>query len=181
MRPFWISLTALFIFYFVSDFPPMGLNTSFIPGWHTTVLPIYDIRSLILCLAAILMIVVIALRTIFRLERFITINLIDVLNQIILAAGIFVGASLLKEVVVNFLGGYTQEYFAFINRIFGAYWWLYFLLILLNVVVPQLLWRKNIRQSPKWSLVVALLLLGGFWLENLILVKFVLNRDFMPS
>lgn len=178
-----MSLTALFLFYFVSGAfsDSMGLGTSFIPGWHTTVLPSHDIRRLILCCTTALMIMLIATRAIFRLEHFITINLIDVLNQVILAAGIFVGAGLLKEVVVNFLGNYTQEYFAFLNRIFGTYWWLYFLLILLNVVVPHLLWWWSIRRSPKWSFAVALLLQVGFWLENLMLAKFVLNRDFMPS
>src|SRR5262249_4028452 len=58
-----------------------------------------------------------------------------------------------------------------------AYW----ALIASNVVIPQLLWLKAVRNNPPWLFAVALVVLIGMWLERYVIVITSLHRDYLPS
>ena len=58
---------------------------------------------------------------------------------------------------------------------------LYWLLILCNFLVPQLLWFKKMRDSLFWIFVVCMFINVGMWLERFVIIVMSLNRDFLPS
>ena len=67
------------------------------------------------------------------------------------------------------------------NRAFGPYGWIFWALILLNVIIPQALWSRRIRLSPMLLFSVALSINVGMWVERFVIVITSLNRDFVPS
>ncbi len=62
----------------------------------------------------------------------------------------------------------------------GPYWWAYALLILCNVVTPQLLWFKRVRTNVPVLFVISIIVNIGMWLERFVIVVTSLHRDFLP-
>jgi hypothetical protein len=55
-------------------------------------------------------------------------------------------------------------------------------LILCNILIPQWLWSRKVRQSiPRLLFFVAIVVNIGMWLERFIIVVTSLHRDFLPS
>jgi molybdopterin-containing oxidoreductase family membrane subunit len=67
------------------------------------------------------------------------------------------------------------------NRITGPYWWTYALLILCNVIAPQVLWFKQVRTNVAALFALSLVVNVGMWLERFVIVVTSLHRDFLPS
>src|SRR5262249_34973273 len=73
------------------------------------------------------------------------------------------------------------EQFVQTNRMFGPYGWSYWLLIACNVVIPQSLWFKLVRNNVPLLFAVSIVVLLGMWLERFVIVITSLHRDFLPS
>jgi hypothetical protein len=82
------------------------------------------------------------------LEHLITIKHLENMNKIILLTGTMVGYAYAMEFFIAWYSGNPYEGFAFINRMFGPYWWAYWIMVSCNVITPQLFWFKKIRRSP---------------------------------
>ena len=67
------------------------------------------------------------------------------------------------------------------NRAFGPYGWVFWSLMLLNVVIPQVLWSKKVRMNPVLLFLVAFAINVGMWVERFVIVIKSLSRDFTPS
>ncbi len=63
----------------------------------------------------------------------------------------------------------------------GGYWWTYWLLILCNILIPQLLWSRKVRLNVLAVFFVSLVVNVGMWLERFVIVVTSLSRDFVPS
>jgi hypothetical protein len=68
-----------------------------------------------------------------------------------------------------------------LNRAFGPYGWVFWCLMLCNVLVPQALWSARIRRNPLTLFIVAFFINVGMWVERFVIVVTSLHRDFMPS
>lgn len=77
--------------------------------------------------------------------------------------------------------GHPLETYIFTNRFFGPYRFWYWLLILCNVVVPQVVWIKAVRIQPVVLFLISLLINVGMWLERFIIIVCSLHRDHLPS
>ena len=60
----------------------------------------------------------------------------------------------------------------------GYFFWL---LMLFNVLIPQLIWIKRVRTSVPALFLIALSVLYGMWLERYVIIVVSLHRDFLPS
>ena len=58
---------------------------------------------------------------------------------------------------------------------------MYWLLILCNILVPQLLWVKKYRENLFVVFIVSMFINVGMWLERFVIIVMSLNRDFLPS
>jgi molybdopterin-containing oxidoreductase family membrane subunit len=67
------------------------------------------------------------------------------------------------------------------NRMFGPYGWMYWLLVLFNILIPQALWFRRLHTNVFVLFVIALSVNIGMWLERYVIVVVSLHRDFMPS
>ena len=59
--------------------------------------------------------------------------------------------------------------------------WMYWLLILFNLLIPQALWMKKITSNVPALFFIAISVNVGMWLERYVIVVVSLHRDFMPS
>jgi len=55
------------------------------------------------------------------------------------------------------------------------------LLILCNILIPQLLWSRRVRLYVPVVFVISLIVNVGMWLERFVIVVTSLTRDFVPS
>ena len=67
------------------------------------------------------------------------------------------------------------------NRAFGPYGWLFWVLMSVNVLIPQLLWSRWVRTHTVPLFLVALSVNLGMWLERFVIVVQSLHRDFLPA
>ena len=152
-----------------------------VPGWHTTIFPPYFVAGAIYSGFAMVLTLSIPLRALFGLEDFITSRHLQNMAKIMLATGLIVAYGYGMEIFMAWYGGNTFEQFMIHNRWFGPYASQYWLLILCNLLIPQLLWLKRVRESAPALFVLAIVVNIGMWLERYVIIVTSLHRDFLPS
>ena len=155
--------------------------TSVIPGWHTTIFPPYFVAGAIFSGFAMVSLLLIILRKVCKLQQYITLQHINLINSIILVTGSLVAVAYLTELFVALLSGNPHELFVFSNRATGAYAWAFWLMIICNVCLPQLLWLKKLRQSIAFSVFIAIVVCVGMWFERFVIIVGSLHKDYLPS
>jgi molybdopterin-containing oxidoreductase family membrane subunit len=123
----------------------------------------------------------IPIRAVYGLEDFITERHLGNMAKILLATGLMVGYGYLMEVFMAWYSGNEFERYVTLNRMLGPYGWMYWLLLVCNVAVPQLFWFRQMRTSPVALWIVALIVLLGMWLERYMIIITALHRDYLPS
>ena len=154
---------------------------SIIPGWHTTIFPPYFVAGAIYAGFAMVLTLMIPLRALYGLQDFITDRHLDNMGKVMLVAGLIVAYGYFMEQLIAWYSVSVFETFMMENRMYGPYGFAYWLLILCNILVPQLLWSKRVRVSTFWLFFVAMFINVGMWLERFIIVVVSLHREYMPS
>ena len=98
-----------------------------------------------------------------------------------LATGLIVAYGYIMETFSAWYSGNIYEQYMMWNRLFGPYWYMYWALILFNIMVPQALWFGTVRTNPVVLFIIAICVNIGMWLERYVIVVVSLSRDFLPS
>ena len=86
------------------------------------------------------------------------------------------------EAFFGWYSGNGYERFMLINRTWsGPMAWSYWMLLLCNFIVPQLMWSKKFRRHLGVVFLVCMFVNVGMWLERYVIIVVSLSRDFMPS
>lgn len=151
-----------------------------LPGWHTTIFPPYFVAGAVYSGFAMVLTVMIPVRRIFGLESVLTLRHLNNMSKVMLAMGLVVAYGYSMEAFFAFYSGAEYEIKGMMNRMFGEYGWSYWMLILCNVAIPQLLWLRRFRTTlvPLW--IVSVIINIGMWLERYVIV-ITLHHDFLPS
>jgi molybdopterin-containing oxidoreductase family membrane subunit len=152
-----------------------------IPGWHATIFPPYFVAGAIYAGFAMVLTLAVPLRVMYGLEDFLTMRHLENMGKVMLVTGLIVGYGYVMEAFFGFYSANKYEQFMILNRMFGPYWFVYWTLILCNIVSPQFLWIKSVRTSPMLLFVISLIVSVGMWLERVVIVVTSLHRDFLPS
>jgi Ni/Fe-hydrogenase subunit HybB-like protein len=159
----------------------MDFAAAIVPGWHTTIFPPYFVAGAIFSGFAMVLTLAIPMRWAFGLQDFITIRHIDNCGKLLLVTGLIVGYGYSAELFMGWYSGDVFESYMNLNRALGPYRWAYWTLILCNVLTPQFLWIRAVRQSVPLMFVIALVVQIGMWMERFVIVITSLHRDYMPS
>ncbi len=154
--------------------------TSQLPGWHTTILPPYFVAGAIFSGFAMVVTLAVVARRVYGLENLITRRHLDNMAKVILATGMMMTFSYSIELFGGLNSTNATERFVALNRIMGSQaisWWT---MIICNVVAPQLLWSRRLRQHQGVLFVVAILINIGMWFERFVICT-TLGRDYLPS
>jgi Ni/Fe-hydrogenase subunit HybB-like protein len=152
-----------------------------IPGWHTTIFPPFFVAGAIYSGFAMVLNIMIPLRYVYGLQSLVTERHLNCMASVMFATGLMVAYGYIMETFTGWYSGDIFEQYLVINRAIGPYGWVYWMLILVNIVIPQLLWSRKIRKDPVSLFFVALSINVGMWLERFVIVIVSLHRDFLPS
>jgi Ni/Fe-hydrogenase subunit HybB-like protein len=153
-----------------------------LPGWHATIFPPYFVAGAIYAGFAMVLTLTIPLRKFYGLEDFITLRHLRNSAKVMLATGLIVGYGYMMEAFMAWYSASEYEGFMIKNRIWtGPYWWCYALLIITNIIIPQVLWSKRARHNTLILFAVSLVVSVGMWLERFVIIVTSLHRDFLPS
>ncbi|MCG8340187.1 MAG: polysulfide reductase NrfD [Cytophagales bacterium] len=155
--------------------------TSVIPGWHTTIFPPYFVSGAIFSGFAMVLTLLLITRKVFKLENYITLQHIELMNIIIIVTGSIVGVAYLTELFIAWYSGVEAEQYAFLNRATGPYGWAYWIMMTCNVISPQLFWFKKIRTSVVATFILSIVVNIGMWFERFVIIVTSIHRDFLPS
>jgi len=155
--------------------------TSVIPGWHTTIFPPYFVAGAIFSGFAMVLTLMIITRKAFKLEDYITMGHIELMNIVIIITGSIVGVAYITEFFIAWYSGVEAEFYAFYNRAFGPYFWAYWAMMTCNVISPQLFWFKKIRTSIVLTFILSIIVNIGMWFERFVIIVTSLHRDYLPS
>jgi molybdopterin-containing oxidoreductase family membrane subunit len=85
------------------------------------------------------------------------------------------------EAFMGWYGGNRYDQTLLWNRLHGPYAFWYYMLLLCNLFIPQVLWFRKMRTNPVWLFLISFVILVGMWLERFVIVVISLTRDFVPS
>ena len=159
----------------------MDFATSIVPGWHTTIFPPYFVAGAIFSGFAMVLTLLLITRKVFKLEDYITIYHIELMNIIIIVTGSIVGIAYITELFISWYSGVEYEGYAFYNRVQGPYAWAYWSMMTCNVISPQLFWIKKIRTSLVATFVLSIVVNIGMWFERFVIIVTSIHRDYVPS
>ena len=152
-----------------------------VPGWHSTIFPPYFVAGAIYSGFAMVLTIAIPLRKLYGLEDFITMRHLKNMGMVLLVTGMIVAYGYLIETFMAWYSGDIFEKYMMMNRMFGPYGWMYWLLILFNILIPQALWFRSLHTNVIVLFLIAVSVNIGMWLERYVIIVVSLHRDFMPS
>jgi Ni/Fe-hydrogenase subunit HybB-like protein len=155
---------------------------SVLPGWHATIFPPYFVAGAIYAGFAMVLTLAIPLRKMYGLEDFITMHHLENMAKVTLVTGLIVVYGYACEAFFGWYSANGYERFMLSNRMWsGPYAWTYWMLLLCNFIVPQILWSKKLRRNLVALFTVAMFVNVGMWLERFVIIVTSLHRDFIPS
>jgi molybdopterin-containing oxidoreductase family membrane subunit len=152
-----------------------------VPGWHTTIFPPYFVAGAIYSGFAMVLMLAIPIRKIYGLEDFITDRHLQNSAKVMLATGWIVAYGYAIEAFLGWYGGNRYDQTLLWNRLHGPYAGLYWMLLICNIFIPQLLWVRKMRTNPVWLFLISFVILVGMWLERFVIIVMSLSRDFLTS
>ena len=152
------------------------------PGYHSTIFPPYFVAGALFSGFAMVLTLAIPLRKMYHLEDFITMRHIENMAKVMLATGLVCIYGYACEAFFGWYSGNEYERFLVANRTyFGPYAWSYWVLILCNFLVPQMMWSKRLRRNLVTVFIAVMFVNVGMWLERFVIIVTSLHRDFLPG
>jgi molybdopterin-containing oxidoreductase family membrane subunit len=127
------------------------------------------------------LILIIPLRRLLRLERYVTGLHLDVMCRIMLTSSLFLAYAYLMDAFQVFYGADPAEHTEFVEKVWGYYAGIYWATIVFNIALPQLLWFAAIRMNQAIVLLISFGIIIGMWCERYTIVVVSLHRSHLPS
>ena len=169
---------------------------SMIPGWHTTIFAPYFVAGAIFSGLAMVLTIVIPLRVVFDLKKYITDHVLQSMARVILFTSVIVGYAYATEFFIAYYSGVPFERALFYFRVFGepgsgapyyeqgqmGFAQIAFgLMVFCNVISPLPLWRWKVRNNAVALFIISILINIGMWFERFNIVVSSLQHDFNPA
>jgi Ni/Fe-hydrogenase subunit HybB-like protein len=151
------------------------------PGYHSTIFPPYFVAGALFSGFAMVLTLAIPLRRAFGLYDFITPVHLDHAAKVLLATGALVAYGYASEIFMAFYSGDEYEIAMTVDRWTGFYAPVYWFMMSINVLLPQVLWFRRVRRSAGLLLAISLLINLGMWMERVLIVVQSTSHDFLPS
>ncbi|HSK02653.1 MAG TPA: NrfD/PsrC family molybdoenzyme membrane anchor subunit [Kofleriaceae bacterium] len=153
-----------------------------VPGWHSTIFPPYFVAGAIFSGFAMVITLLIPVRAVFKLHAFITPKHLENCAKLTLVTGLIVAYGYLLEWFLAWYSGNAAEiYQAFVARPLDHGATVFWITMICNVAVPQLLWWRRVRTSVWMLFVLSLLVNVGMWGERFMIIVQSLQREYLPS
>jgi molybdopterin-containing oxidoreductase family membrane subunit len=153
-----------------------------VPGWHSTIFPPFFVAGAIFSGFAMVLTLAIPARAYFGFENVITLRHLESCAKLLLVTGLCVSYGYLVEYFIAWYSGNPYEiYQFFVGRPAGPGREIFYLMLLGNVLAPQLLWFRRLRTDVRALFAVSILINLGMWSERFVIIVMSLEREFMVS
>ncbi|HEV2319683.1 MAG TPA: NrfD/PsrC family molybdoenzyme membrane anchor subunit [Verrucomicrobiae bacterium] len=159
----------------------MDFAVAMVPGWHETIIPPYFVAGAIYSGFAMMLNILLPIRWLYGLHNIITPRHLNNIGNIMLVLGNMVAYSYIIEEFMAWYSGDIFEQSTMADRAFGPYGWIFWALIVINILVPQALWSRRVRLNPVALFFVALSANLGMWVDHFLIIVVSLTHDFTPS
>lgn len=150
------------------------------PGWHSTIFGPYFVCGAIFSGIAALLIVMIAFRRIYRLERYLKEIHFNFLAILLLIMSLLWFYFTFSEYLTTFYGNEPDEMRVFWYKFTGGIAPFFWLMLICNFVIPVTLLSNPKTRKIKGILIAAISVVIGMWLERLIIVVPSLANPRLP-
>ena len=154
---------------------------SIVPGWHATIFAPYFVAGAIFSGFAMVLTMMIPVRRIYGLEKYITNYHFENMSKFILLTSIIVGYAYFAEYFISWYSGVEAEQTAFWQRAFGPYWISTWIMIICNGVLPHILWFKKARTHVPTLFILSVCINIGMWFERYVIIIGGLSREYDPA
>jgi molybdopterin-containing oxidoreductase family membrane subunit len=151
-------------------------------GWHSTLFPPYFVLGAIYSGFAMVLAIAVPVRAAYRLDAIITPDHLERLSKLLLTLGLLLAYCYAVELFTAAYSGDPRERATyFVHWPFGPFGWLYWTMLTLNVVTPQLFWFRRCRRSAGVLFGGAVAILVGMWIERFVIVVSSLAQNDLAS
>jgi len=140
------------------------------PMWHSTIFGPYFVVGAIYSGIAVLMVAMYVLRRGLHLEHYLSDRVFNNLGLLFVAFALIWGYFTFAEHLTVWYGNEPSEMTVFWQRVSGEYGWVFWLMIVLNVVVPLGVLPFRRGRSALGTAVVGVGVLIGMWIERFLIV-----------
>jgi molybdopterin-containing oxidoreductase family membrane subunit len=151
-----------------------------VPGWHTTIFAPYFVAGAIFSGMGMVFTIIIPIRKFFKLEHYVTLNILDAGAKLTLFTSMVVGCAYLVEFFIAWYGGVQVEQDYFWNRVFGQWWYAAWIMLTCNMILPLSLFSQKLRRNPSWLWMLSLTINLGMWFERFVIIVPGLSHEFEP-
>ncbi|MEI7769269.1 MAG: NrfD/PsrC family molybdoenzyme membrane anchor subunit, partial [Chloroflexales bacterium] len=152
-----------------------------VPGWQVTVFPPYFVAGAVFAGFAMVLLLMIPVRSFYGFQSYVTIRHLDVMAKVMLATGMIVVYGYFMEVFGSLYSSSKYEQYLLYNRLSGPSAWAYYGLLFCNAVAIQPLWFRRVRQNIPALMIISMIISVGMWLERYVIIVISLQREFLPS
>jgi molybdopterin-containing oxidoreductase family membrane subunit len=125
--------------------------------------------------------IMIPVRRIYGLEKYITNYHFDNMAKFILLTSLIVGYAYATEYFIAWYTNVEPEQTAFWLRAFGPYWVSTWIMISCNAIFPHIFWFKWARTSVPTLFIVAFLVNIGMWFERYVIIVGSLSTEYVTA
>ncbi len=151
-----------------------------VPGWHTTIFAPYFVAGAIHSGLAMVMVLMIPIRRIFKYEKIITIAVLENVAKTIIFTGLIVGFAYGTEFFMAWYSRNPMEMEIFRYRPTGDYAAGFWIMVVCNTLIPLLFFFKRIRTSLFYLFGISILVNIGMWYERFVIIISSVSHDFIP-
>ncbi len=153
---------------------------SIIPGWHSTIFAPYFVAGAIHSGLAMVLTLLVPLRSLFQLESYITQQHLGYIAKLMIVTGLILAYSYVAEFFIAWYSENLFERSAFLFRLTGTYAFVFWMMLFFNVAAPLLFLVSRVRNSAVWLITISIAVNIGMWLERFVIIVTSLSRDFLP-
>ena len=152
------------------------------PGWSSTIFgPYFVVGALQSGVAAVAMVVIFIRSSMKHMKYFIRPEHLDALGKLMLVISMAWAYFFFNDYMVQWYGGDKFTHYLMHFQESGPLGWMWFALLLCNVVIPWLLlWNRKVRRNPGLLFTIGLIINIGMWFERYIIIPVSLTINRMP-
>ena len=156
-------------------------SAALLPGWHSTIFPPYFVAGAIFSGCAMVIIIMVIARELLDLKDFISAVQLENISKIMLTFSLLIGYVYLTEIFFAFYSQNKWEAMQIHHRIAGGFALPFLTVIILNFIIPQMLWFKKVRGNIIFLILISVCVCAGMWLERYIIVISSLSFDYLKT
>lgn len=184
-RPFhgsYVIFSALTVAFVpcVASIVSWDYALTIVPGYHSTIWGPYFLVGALHSGLAMLLTLIVPMRHIYRLEKIITIKVLENIAKIIIAMAFLMLYDYLVEFFLAWYAGDPTEQHTFKLRVMGPYAPIFWFVVATVIILPFIFSFKSVRTNPTYLFVISIVINLGMWLERFVIIIDPPAHDWIP-